>query len=131
MKVFPMANRTPAASRSAARRSKAAPAPAPEAASVSPPLPEPAPEPAIETEVVVETPVAEIEADSAPLPEIKLGKKKDKKKDKKKEKKVKKEAVLIRFEDSQLAAIDIQAEALGLSRAAWVRMVVAKALAVG
>lgn len=125
MKVFPMANRTPAASRSAARRSKAAPAP------VSPPLPEPAPEPAIETEVVVETPVAEIEADSAPLPEIKLGKKKDKKKDKKKEKKVKKEAVLIRFEDSQLAAIDIQAEALGLSRAAWVRMVVAKALAAG
>lgn len=121
MKVFPMANRTPAAPRSAARRSKAAPAP------VSPPLPEPAPEPAIETEVVVETPIAEIEADSAPLPEIKLGKKKDKKK----EKKVKKEAVLIRFEDSQLAAIDIQAEALGLSRAAWVRMVVAKALAAG
>lgn len=56
----------------------------------------------------------------------KKGKKDGKKKDKKK-----KEAVLIRFEDSQLEKVDRQAAALGLSRAAWVRMVVAQALAKG
>ncbi|HIJ39181.1 MAG TPA: hypothetical protein HPP80_09835 [Rhodospirillaceae bacterium] len=50
-------------------------------------------------------------------------------KDKKKKKKdKKKEAVIIRFEDEQLGKIDLQAEKLGLSRAAWVRMIVAKAL---
>ena len=56
--------------------------------------------------------------------------KKDKKKAKKKEKR-KKEAVIIRFEDAQLPQIDAKAETLGLSRAAWVRMVVAQALAKG
>ncbi len=56
--------------------------------------------------------------------------KKDKKKAKKKEKR-KKEAVIIRFEDAHLPQIDAKAEALGLSRAAWVRMVVAQALAKG
>lgn len=54
-------------------------------------------------------------------------KEKIKGKDKKKKGK-KKEAVIIRFEDSQLAGIDANADALGLSRAAWVRMVVARAL---
>lgn len=39
-----------------------------------------------------------------------------------------KEAVLIRFEDDQLAEMDKRAAALGLSRAAWLRMVVSKAL---
>lgn len=53
--------------------------------------------------------------------------KKQKKKAKKKDKKSK-EAVIIRFDDAQLPQIDASAEALGLSRAAWVRMVVAKAL---
>jgi len=56
--------------------------------------------------------------------------KKEKKKAKKKEKR-KKEAVIIRFEDAQLPQIDARAEALGLSRAAWVRMVVAQALVKG
>mgnify|MGYP001806359816 CR=1 FL=1 len=60
-------------------------------------------------------------------------KKKDKEKDKnrdkrKKKEKKNKEAVIIRFDDSQLPLIDGRAEALGLSRAAWVRMVVARAL---
>lgn len=56
--------------------------------------------------------------------------KKEKKKDKKgKKKKKNKEAVLLRFEGDQLALIDQHAEALGLSRAAWVRMIVAQALA--
>ena len=54
---------------------------------------------------------------------------KNRDKDKKKKKDKNKEAVIIRFEDQQLTAIDSSAEALGLSRAAWVRMVVAKALA--
>jgi predicted DNA binding CopG/RHH family protein len=53
---------------------------------------------------------------------------KEKEKAKKKKGK-KKEAVIIRFEDSQLSQIDSNAEALGLSRAAWVRMVVSQALA--
>jgi predicted DNA binding CopG/RHH family protein len=39
-----------------------------------------------------------------------------------------KEAVLIRFEDDQLTEMDQRAAALGLSRAAWLRMVVSKAL---
>jgi len=53
---------------------------------------------------------------------------KDKKKAKKKDKK-NKEAVIIRFDDDQIPQVDARAEALGLSRAAWVRMVVAQALA--
>jgi hypothetical protein len=52
---------------------------------------------------------------------------KDKDKHKKKAKK-NKEAVLIRFENDQLSQIDGRADSLGLSRAAWVRMVVAQAL---
>lgn len=57
-------------------------------------------------------------------------KEKGKEKDKgKKKKHKKKEAVIIRFEDAQLLEIDSSADALGLSRAAWVRMVVARALA--
>jgi predicted DNA binding CopG/RHH family protein len=69
-----------------------------------------------------------------PLPTIEKIKDKDKKKDKvkvkskDKGKKKDKEAVLIRFEDQQLTQVDAHADALGLSRAAWVRMVVAKAL---
>ena len=55
-------------------------------------------------------------------------KEKDKDKRKKKDKK-NKEAVIIRFEDGQLTLIDARAETLGLARAAWVRMVVAQALA--
>ena len=55
---------------------------------------------------------------------------KDRAKDKGKEKKHKKdkEAVLIRFDDDQLVLMDERAATLGLSRAAWLRMVVAKAL---
>ncbi len=49
----------------------------------------------------------------------------------KKKKAKKKEAVIIRFEDNQLAGIDAAAQALGLSRAAWVRMTVARALSAG
>jgi hypothetical protein len=57
------------------------------------------------------------------------GKTKDKSKGKEKHKKRKdKEAVLIRFEDEQLTLMDERAAALGLSRAAWLRMVVSKAL---
>ena len=51
-------------------------------------------------------------------------------KDKKKKKNKNKEAVIIRFENDQLKQIDSASEALGLSRAAWVRMIVAKALPV-
>jgi hypothetical protein len=56
-------------------------------------------------------------------------KEKGKGKEKKKAKKNKKEAVIIRFENAQLDGIDAAAEALGLSRAAWVRMIVSRALA--
>lgn len=60
------------------------------------------------------------------------GKHKDKGKHKadkpEKAKRKDKEAVLIRFEDDQLAEMDQRAAALGLSRAAWLRMVVSKAL---
>lgn len=52
---------------------------------------------------------------------------KDKKKKNKKDKKSK-EAVIIRFDDGQLAEIDGRADGLGLSRAAFVRMAVAQAL---
>jgi outer membrane biosynthesis protein TonB len=62
------------------------------------------------------------------LEKEKKKKSKEKNKDKKRKDKKKKEAVLIRFEDDQLGKIDSQAGALGLSRAAWVRMVVSQAL---
>lgn len=92
-------------------------------------------------------PVAQPPAEApAPIPvpveeEAKTGKKskaktKDKEKTKGKHKAEKpektarkdKEAVLIRFEDDQLTEMDKRAAALGLSRAAWLRMVVSKAL---
>jgi hypothetical protein len=76
-----------------------------------------------------------------PVPAEKLkGKKKDKGADKDKgavkekrkdRKSKKKEAVIIRFDDQQLPLIDARADALGLSRAAWVRMVVSQALTQG
>ncbi len=43
-------------------------------------------------------------------------------------KKTKKEPVLLRFDDETLRKIDAAAKRLGLSRAAWVRMVVAERL---
>jgi hypothetical protein len=46
----------------------------------------------------------------------------------KRAKKAKKEAVLIRFDETQLGLIDDRAERMGLSRAAWVRMAVARLL---
>ncbi len=87
---------------------------------------------------VVKKAADETVAQAAPTPELappsptkeKKPKEKTKEKDKAKKKKhKKKEAVIIRFEDAQLAEIDSSAEALSLSRAAWVRMVVARALA--
>jgi len=69
-------------------------------------------------------------ADEAATPVEETDTKEKKSKDKgKKKKNKKKEAVIIRFEDAQLAEIDSNADALGLSRAAWVRMVVSQALA--
>lgn len=44
------------------------------------------------------------------------------------EKRAKKEPVLLRFDDDTLRKIDHDAKRLGLSRAAWVRMVVAERL---
>ncbi len=44
------------------------------------------------------------------------------------ERKGKKEPVLLRFDDEALRKIDQEAKRLGLSRAAWVRMVVAERL---
>lgn len=40
----------------------------------------------------------------------------------------KKEPVIVRFDEATLKAIDDKAEKMGLSRAAWVRMVAARAL---
>jgi hypothetical protein len=84
----------------------------------------------IETPVVSDTagaPALETHAiSSVAVKKLKI-KKKDK--DKKKKDKKKKEAVLIRFDDTQLPLIDVRADTLGLSRAAWVRMVVSQALA--
>jgi len=88
-----------------------------------PPTPAALPEPAVDEEK------------SAKKTKVK-GKSKDKEKSKSKHKAEKiekakrkdKEAVLIRFEDEQLAEMDQRAAALGLSRAAWLRMVVSKAL---
>ncbi|WP_146002733.1 hypothetical protein [Telmatospirillum siberiense] len=77
-----------------------------------------------------ELPPAEPAEAASALIKEKKSKEKGKEKDKAKKKKhKKKEAVIIRFEDAQLAGIDTSADALGLSRAAWVRMVVARALA--
>ena len=80
-------------------------------------------------------PAPETAAEEA-KPAKKKSKGKDKEKSKAKHKAEKeekarrkdKEAVLIRFEDDQLAEMDQRAAALGLSRAAWLRMVVSKAL---
>ena len=69
---------------------------------------------------------APAEAAESAKPEKVKGQKDKKKKDKKKKNK---EAVMIRFEKDQLGLIDARADALGLSRAAWVRMVVAQVLA--
>lgn len=92
-----------------------------EAAPLAPSAPVPPP---AEAETETETPMAGREPVSKPS-------KKDKKRKDKKKKHKKKEAVLIRFEDGQLERIDAVAETLGLSRAAWVRMVVSKALSRG
>ena len=43
-------------------------------------------------------------------------------------KRQKKEPVIVRFDPGQLAIIDRKAAALGLSRAAWVRMAIARIL---
>lgn len=99
----------------------------------------PAKKPAKAKKALDPAPVQATEAEAAPgpaaEPEPKEKKAKDKDKDKsknkdkgKKKKDKKKEAVIIRFEDAQLEQIDTSADALGLSRAAWVRMVVARAL---
>lgn len=112
---------THAAPASSAADSPAKAAPAPEAPALEAPVvaaPEPAP---------IQPPAPETEEEHAKA----KGKKKDKGKDKDKRKKKgkkNKEAAIIRFEDEQLAQIDERAAALGLSRAAWVRMVVAQAL---
>lgn len=92
--------------------------------------PAPIPEPSAPTPVVPEP------ASEEQKPAKKKGKSKDKEKSKGKHKVEKtgkakrgdKEAVLIRFEDDQLTEMDQRAAALGLSRAAWLRMVVSKAL---
>lgn len=90
---------------------------------VTPAVPEPA---------TASAPEPEIKAEATEKPAKKgkdKGKAKEKSKGKEKHKKRKdKEAVLIRFEDDQLGLMDERAAALGLSRAAWVRMVVSKAL---
>lgn len=117
-----MSNRRTMSNRPAGtKRAKAVKAPEPvEAALVEAPAAEPPPvTPVLAAEAAVESPKVS-----------KGDKKKKRDKKEKKEKKAKKEAVLIRFEDAQLLRIDTQAEALGLSRAAWVRMIVAQALGV-
>lgn len=72
-----------------------------------------------------------VPSDEGGSDEARHGKKKDNKKRKKKDKKDKnsKSAVIIRFDAGLLPRIDARAGALDLSRAAWVRMVVAQALA--
>ncbi|ARJ67873.1 hypothetical protein WV31_20590 [Magnetospirillum sp. ME-1] len=92
--------------------------------------------PAAKAEIPAEVPAAAMPEVPAPKADKKDAKSKKGKKDKKdkkggKKEKRKKEAVIIRFEDAQLPQIDARADALGLSRAAWVRMVVAQALAKG
>ncbi|CAA7622041.1 hypothetical protein [Magnetospirillum sp. SS-4] len=110
------------------------PAPGAKAARAAKPAARKAAAPAAPEEVVAAAePVREDGAVGVKAARKEKEKKKDKKerkKDKKdKKEKKNKEAVIIRFDDAQLPQIDAQAEALGLSRAAWVRMVVAKALA--
>lgn len=87
-------------------------------------------EPSLPThpEVTAKKRAKTVRPDDSPVTEHKKekGKKKEKKKDKKK-----KEAVLIRFEKDQLRQIDSRADSLGLTRAAWVRMTVARELAGG
>jgi hypothetical protein len=75
-------------------------------------------------------PQAPVEADKHGKKAKEKSKGKDKSKKHKAEKgeKKDKEAVLIRFEDEQLKLMDERAADLGLSRAAWLRMVVSKAL---
>lgn len=121
---------TKSARRAAPKHAKPAKAVAP-AAETAAAAPVPAVESAPAPQLPPESPVPEISVAAIPVTEpveAEKGGHKKKKKKEKKEKKAKKEAVLIRFEDAQLAKIDAQAESLGLSRAAWVRMVVAKAL---
>ena len=84
---------------------------------------EDAPSPELVAPVSAPVSAQATEADTVKKDKAKDKKKKDKKKDKKKE------AVLIRFENGQLEEIDSRAEALGLSRAAFVRMAVAQTLA--
>jgi predicted DNA binding CopG/RHH family protein len=85
----------------------------------------------IEIEVTIEAEAVELAPKAKKkAKEKEKDKEKDKDKDKRKKKdKKNKEAVIIRFEDGQLTQIDARAETLGLARAAWVRMVVAQALA--
>lgn len=92
------------------------------AAEAAAPAPTPAPAPETAAE------------EAKPAKKKSKGKDKEKSKGKHKAEKTEKakrkdkEAVLIRFEDDQLAEMDQRAAALGLSRAAWLRMVVSKAL---
>ena len=77
----------------------------------------------------VEPAPAPVAVEEKPAKKGKKTKDKEKPKGKEKHKKRKdKEAVLIRFEDEQLTLMDERASALGLSRAAWLRMLVSKAL---
>jgi hypothetical protein len=131
----PATTKTPA--KTAVKKPVAKPAAKPAAKVAAPPKKKPAAvvktaESFIESANHPVTPVITAEVD---LPKLgkKKGKDKEKHKDKSKDKiKVKtskdKEAVLIRFEDEQLTMMDARATELGLSRAAWLRMVVAKAL---
>lgn len=95
------------------------------------------PAPVVETPAPAALPEPAVDEEAKSTKKIKAkGKSKDKEKSKGKHKAEKtekakrkdKEAVLIRFEDDQLAEMDQRAAALGLSRAAWLRMVVSKAL---
>ena len=92
------------------------------------------PAPAAEPAAPVPAPAPTPEPATAEKPGKKVKGKKEKSKAKHKAEKTEKakrkdkEAVLIRFEDEQLAEMDKRAAALGLSRAAWLRMLVSKAL---
>ncbi|HMA51685.1 MAG TPA: hypothetical protein VKP60_18125 [Magnetospirillaceae bacterium] len=95
-------------------------------AAAEPPAPAPAssPEPAIDED----RPAKKVKAKGKHKEKSKGKHKADKVEKTEKAKRKDKEAVLIRFEDDQLAEMDQRAAALGLSRAAWLRMVVSKAL---
>lgn len=90
------------------------------------------PAPAAEPPPPAPAPVPEPVAEERQTKKAKGKKEKSKAKHKaekiEKAKRKDKEAVLIRFEDEQLAEMDKRAAALGLSRAAWLRMLVSKAL---